>query len=170
MAVDVHALCGELDSSRENARALVHRARRVTEESRRLRSRSQGRRLSACPVGWTQTDALVPSAFSPGVVRQAGAGPLPAVIEAERLRRENAQLRQALAGRPVVDQARGVLMAVGGCGPELAWEALVETSQRTNTKLRRVAEMVVASAAGGNVPDPVAAQLRQSLARHTAAQ
>ncbi|MGW6063176.1 ANTAR domain-containing protein [Streptomyces sp. NPDC055189] len=61
--------------------------------------------------------------------------------QVEALRRENAQLRAALETRPVIHQARGVLMAVGACGPGHAWQVLVETSQRTNTKLWRVAEI-----------------------------
>ncbi|MFI7320587.1 ANTAR domain-containing protein [Streptomyces venezuelae] len=88
--------------------------------------------------------------------------------EAEALRRENAQLQRALTGRPVVDQARGVLMAVGAHGPQGAWKVLVDTSQRTNTKLRLVAEMVVAGTTDEPVPPRIAEQLRRSLTRHTA--
>ncbi|MFD6432858.1 ANTAR domain-containing protein [Streptomyces venezuelae] len=86
--------------------------------------------------------------------------------EAEALRRENTQLHQALLGRPVVDQARGVLMAVGAHGPQGAWKVLVDTSQRTNTKLHLVAEMVVAGTTNEPVPPHIAEQLRQSLTRH----
>ncbi len=88
--------------------------------------------------------------------------------EIEALRRENAQLHKALAGRPVVDQARGVLMAAGAHGAQDAWEVLVDTSQRTNTRLRLVAEMVVAGAVDGPVAPHIAAQLRKSLTRHAA--
>ncbi len=69
--------------------------------------------------------------------------------------------------RPVVDQARGVVMAVGDCGAQEAWEVLVGTSQRTNTTLREVAGMVVASVGGAQIPEPVASQLRQSLGEFT---
>ncbi|WP_181798242.1 ANTAR domain-containing response regulator, partial [Streptomyces sp. WELS2] len=54
------------------------------------------------------------------------------------LRLEIAQLRHAIDSRPVIDQARGVLMAAHTCTPDQAWEVLREASQRTNTKLRRV--------------------------------
>ncbi|MGW6529471.1 ANTAR domain-containing protein [Streptomyces venezuelae] len=54
---------------------------------------------------------------------------------------------------------RGVLMAAGGCSAEEAWEVMVEISQRSNTKLRQVAEMVVASTSGDHLPDSVALQL-----------
>ncbi|MET8690492.1 ANTAR domain-containing protein [Streptomyces sp. NPDC004732] len=91
-----------------------------------------------------------------------------AQTEVEALRRENAQLLKALAGRPVVDQARGVLMAAGAHGAQDAWEVLVDTSQRTNIRLRLVAEMVVAGAVAGPVSPRIAAQLRRSLTRHAA--
>ncbi|MEU6826404.1 ANTAR domain-containing protein [Streptomyces atriruber] len=89
-----------------------------------------------------------------------------AQTEVEALRRENAQLHKALAGRPVVDQARGVLMAAGAQGAQHAWEVLVDTSQRTNTRLRLIAEMVVAGAVDGPADPRIAAQLRKSLTRH----
>lgn len=168
MAVDVHALRRDLNTTREQARELVQRAHRASDESLRLCSRLRRRQRAApCP---DRTPALAPAVPVPDHEERAGDVP-PTDGELEGLRRERAQLRQAIASRAVVDQARGVLMAAGSCGPQRAWEVLVDTSQRTNTKLRRVAEMVVASAAGGEeVRGPVARQLRQSLARHTAAQ
>ncbi|MEU6765617.1 ANTAR domain-containing protein [Streptomyces sp. NPDC046853] len=106
-----------------------------------------------------------PAPDSGGGEDQASGGVLPKGAQAQELRRENAQLREAMATRPVIDQARGVLMALGACGSERAWQMLVDTSQRTNTKLWRVAEMVVAGAGGGQMPRPVAASLRQWLQR-----
>ncbi|MFJ9924905.1 anti-anti-sigma factor [Streptomyces misionensis] len=84
------------------------------------------------------------------------------------LRAEIAQLRHALDSRPVIDQARGVLMAAHGCTPDTAWDILRETSQRTNTKLRHIAAAVIASAApdGPPPPDPLRAALRAAAARH----
>ncbi|WP_225821142.1 ANTAR domain-containing response regulator [Streptomyces naphthomycinicus] len=78
------------------------------------------------------------------------------------LRLENEQLRRAMDSRPVIDQARGVLMATHGCTPDQAWEMLREASQRSNTKLRQVAAAVTASAApdGAAPPEP----LRSALA------
>ncbi|MFH8484999.1 ANTAR domain-containing protein [Streptomyces longisporoflavus] len=132
----------------------MRRSRQASNDSYLLRlegghRRRTGQRFSPCP-------AVPPRAPAPTPPPEA---------EVEKLRRENAQLHEALTSRPVVDQARGILMAVGACGPERAWEALVTTSQRTNIKLRRVAEMVVASTTEGQVPQPVAAQLRRSLER-----
>lgn len=79
-----------------------------------------------------------------------------------RLRLEIDQLRHAMDSRPVIDQARGILMAAHACTPDQAWEILREASQRSNTKLRHVASAVTASAApdGPAPPEP----LRSALA------
>ncbi|WP_078624068.1 ANTAR domain-containing response regulator [Streptomyces monomycini] len=87
----------------------------------------------------------------------------------EQLRAENAQLRQALDSRPVIDQARGILMAHASCTAEQAWDILRQTSQRTNTKVYEVAGEVVASATGAVAPGPVRAQLQAAVERHRAA-
>ncbi|MEU6591613.1 ANTAR domain-containing protein [Streptomyces sp. NPDC046881] len=78
------------------------------------------------------------------------------------LRLEIEQLRHAMDSRPVIDQARGVLMAAHGCGPEQAWEILREASQRSNVKLRRVAAAVTESATPDGPAPPEA--LRTALA------
>ncbi|MFH8344165.1 ANTAR domain-containing response regulator [Streptomyces sp. NPDC018045] len=87
----------------------------------------------------------------------------------DRLREENAQLRQALGSRPVIDQARGILMAAESCSPEQAWDILRQTSQHTNTKLHEVAGEVVASATGPVAPGAVHTELRAAVARLRAA-
>ncbi|MFG2787423.1 ANTAR domain-containing protein [Streptomyces sp. NPDC048419] len=69
------------------------------------------------------------------------------------LREEVRQLRQAIVSRPVVDQARGVLMATHSCTADEAWNILREASQISNTKLRIVASTVTA-VAGGDGTDP----------------
>lgn len=76
-------------------------------------------------------------------------------------------MRQALVGRSVVDQARGVLMAVVVCGPEEALRVLVEVSQHTNIKLRLVAGMVVDSTCGLPVYWSVAVEMGAALDRIT---
>ncbi|MGV9892591.1 ANTAR domain-containing protein [Streptomyces sp. NPDC003395] len=55
-----------------------------------------------------------------------------------------AQLRQAVVSHAVIDQAIGVVIAVGRVPAAQAWDVLRETSMGTNVKLRRVAEQVVA--------------------------
>ncbi|WP_328747048.1 ANTAR domain-containing protein [Streptomyces sp. NBC_00285] len=99
----------------------------------------------------------------PGTHRE----PVPSVVVAERtqqldlLRTEVEQLRQAIATRPVIDQARGVLMATHACSSDEAWHVLREASQLSNTKLREVAAVVTAGAEGsGPLPSPA---LRRAL-------
>ncbi|MGW8538689.1 ANTAR domain-containing protein [Rhodococcus qingshengii] len=71
-----------------------------------------------------------------------------AIAGAERYRgaREVAlQLERALDSRSVIDQAKGVLRAVHGVDADAAFAMLVDKSQRTNTKLRVVAEELLDS-------------------------
>lgn len=101
--------------------------------------------------------------------------PLSATVAREReerlvlLQEEVEQLRRAIASRPVIDQARGVLMAMYGCTPDEAWHILREASQLSNTKLRTVAESLTASAEATGAPPPeeVRAALSQVLARRS---
>ncbi len=62
------------------------------------------------------------------------------------------QLRNALTSRAVIDQARGVLMAVRQIDADEAFALLVAQSQRENVKLRRVAERFIAAVSGR--PEP----------------
>ncbi|MFD5625820.1 anti-sigma factor antagonist [Streptomyces sp. NPDC127072] len=66
----------------------------------------------------------------------------------EDLRIELVQLRRALRTRPVIDLARGVLMASFSLSADDAWKVLVTVSQNTNTKLRQVAEDLVGAVTG----------------------
>lgn len=63
--------------------------------------------------------------------------------EVRALREEVAQLRHAMHAHATVDQAMGVVIAVGALTPEESWDVLREISMRTNTKLRLVAEQLV---------------------------
>ncbi|MEU1599034.1 ANTAR domain-containing protein [Streptomyces sp. NPDC005708] len=86
-------------------------------------------------------------------------------IENERLQAEKEQLKQAVTSHAIVDQAIGALVVLGQVPPEEAFEALRDVSQRTNTKLRVVAEEVLQFALGGTLPDPQLTELRRALAR-----
>ncbi|MFG3280592.1 ANTAR domain-containing protein [Streptomyces sp. NPDC048111] len=86
----------------------------------------------------------------------------PTVRDTQRL--ELQQLRRAMRSRGTIDMARGILMAAFGLSPDAAWEVLVSTSQHTNTKLRRLAEQVVASAGGTPLPDAVRKHLSTAVA------
>ncbi|MET8566928.1 ANTAR domain-containing protein [Streptomyces sp. NPDC004783] len=99
--------------------------------------------------------------------------PVRSAVAAERserlhvLQEEVEQLRHAIASRPVIDQARGVLMALHSCTPDEAWHILREASQLSNTKLRTVAAAVTAGARVDGPPPPpeVRTALRTALER-----
>ena len=57
------------------------------------------------------------------------------------------QLQEALESRVVIEQAKGILMATERIDADAAFERLKTRSQRTNRKLRLVAEEVVAGLA-----------------------
>ncbi|MGW3961380.1 ANTAR domain-containing protein [Amycolatopsis sp. NPDC005003] len=66
--------------------------------------------------------------------------------------RETAEhLRTALTSRAVIDQAKGMLMAIRQVDAEDAFAVLVEQSQRENVKLREVAERLVERVVTGHV-------------------
>lgn len=52
-------------------------------------------------------------------------------------------LRQAMASRAVIEQAKGVIMASMGCGGETAFTVLRQQSQAENRKLREIAQEIV---------------------------
>lgn len=85
--------------------------------------------------------------------------------EAAQLRQENRQLQQAMESRPVIDQARGMIMALGPCSSDEAWQLLVEVSQHTNTKLREIAGALVATTTGKELPARLQPELRRALHR-----
>jgi hypothetical protein len=84
------------------------------------------------------------------------------------LKEEISQLNQALDSHAVIDQAIGVVSAVGGLEPERGLQVLTEVSQHTNIKLRRVAEHVVAWAHSQELSDVIRQALDAALTRNTA--
>ncbi|MFF3970385.1 ANTAR domain-containing protein [Streptomyces rubiginosohelvolus] len=79
--------------------------------------------------------------------------PLLAEQEILFLRREVDELRTALRSRPMIDIAIGMVMATEGCSRDEAWLILVNTSQRTNTKLRTLASRLTENSATPLSPD-----------------
>jgi GAF domain-containing protein len=63
------------------------------------------------------------------------------------------QLREAITSRATIEQAKGVLAAQQGCTPEEAFQLLVSASQRSNRKLREVAQALVDGTATGRSPE-----------------
>ncbi|MFD5589825.1 ANTAR domain-containing protein [Streptomyces griseorubiginosus] len=87
------------------------------------------------------------------------------LAEVVELRAGNEQLGRALVSRAVIDQARGMVMALAPCSSERAWNLLVDVSQRCNVKLRDVAAAPVATTEDGELPEGVRQELRQALRR-----
>ncbi|SDK30221.1 ANTAR domain-containing protein [Streptomyces indicus] len=81
--------------------------------------------------------------------------------EGEELRTELAHLRRAMETRPVIDMARGLLMATFRLDAEDAWTVLVEVSQHTNIKLHEVARMLLDAGTAEETVDP---QVQQEVA------
>ncbi|MER5970558.1 ANTAR domain-containing protein [Streptomyces sp. NPDC002055] len=110
-----------------------------------------------------------PAAAGPGTTTpprtEAPARPASEAAESERIRQENAQLKQAIQARPVIDQARGVLMATCSCTADEAWAVLRDTSQHTNIKLRDIARAVIGGTQGIPPPEPVRTALRFAVLR-----
>ncbi|HUQ56364.1 GAF and ANTAR domain-containing protein [Lentzea sp.] len=65
----------------------------------------------------------------------------------QRSREHIENLETALASRAVIDQAKGVLMAVHACSADEAFSMLVQQSQNGNVKLRDVAKKLLEQAA-----------------------
>ncbi|MEU4490168.1 ANTAR domain-containing protein [Streptomyces purpurascens] len=84
-----------------------------------------------------------------------------------RLEQENAQLRQAVDSHARVDQALGILIAAHRMPSAVGFEVLREVSQRTNTKLHTVAEMVIGWALGQPLPESVGRELEVAVQRRS---
>lgn len=94
-------------------------------------------------------------AFEASVARVAAARAADAIVAVSELdgaRRLAGQLEQAMASRAVIEQAKGVLMALRGIDEHEAFEWLRGTSQNQNVKVRSLAEQVVAGVSGTKAP------------------
>ena len=81
----------------------------------------------------------------------------------QELETEVAQLRTAMASRAAIEQAKGILMLLTGCGEQPAFELLTHISSHTHRKVREVATALTGSAAGhGRLPDDIAAILHDA--------
>ncbi|MBR7744321.1 GAF and ANTAR domain-containing protein [Phycicoccus sp. BSK3Z-2] len=80
-----------------------------------------------------------------------------AVTALDGMRRLAGQLEQAMASRAVIEQAKGVIMAMRGLSEHDAFEVLRKASQDRNVKLRLLAEEFVASVSGPKPPEDAAA-------------
>jgi GAF domain-containing protein len=81
------------------------------------------------------------------IVRMAAsraADALSAAVEVAGARAVAGQMEEAMAGRAVIEQAKGVLMGRHGVDETVAFELLRRQSQEQNTKLRVLAAQIVA--------------------------
>lgn len=83
----------------------------------------------------------------------------------DALRAENDQLRRALAGRAVIDQARGIMMVLTPCSRGAARDLLVDISRQCHIKLPQVAAALVAGWEGKPLPEQMQQALRRALRR-----
>jgi polyhydroxyalkanoate synthesis regulator phasin len=76
------------------------------------------------------------------------------------------QLKEAVASHAVVDQAIGMVVALGRVSPDQGWAVLKDVSQHTNIKLRNVAELILIWGRSGTMPPEIRAELEDSLDRY----
>ncbi|MDN3029160.1 ANTAR domain-containing protein [Streptomyces sp. S.PB5] len=86
------------------------------------------------------------------------------------LQEEVEQLKEAVVSHAVVDQAIGMMVALGRVTPDQGWAVLKEVSQHTNIKLRNVAELILIWGRNGELPSDVRVELEAALDRHGPAQ
>lgn len=82
------------------------------------------------------------------------------------LQAEVEQLKEAVASHAVVDQAIGMMVALGRVTPDEGWVVLRDVSQHTNIKLRNVAELILIWGRNGELPPEIRAELEVALDRH----
>ncbi|MFJ3308960.1 ANTAR domain-containing protein [Streptomyces sp. NPDC086549] len=82
------------------------------------------------------------------------------------LEEEVQQLKEAVASHAVVDQAIGMVVALGRVTPDEGWAVLKEVSQHTNIKLRSVAEFILLWGRTGDMPPEIRAELEDALDRY----
>ncbi|MFI8192276.1 ANTAR domain-containing protein [Streptomyces sp. NPDC085946] len=93
---------------------------------------------------------------------------MPTDGESERifaLQEEIQQLKEAVVSHAVVDQAIGMVVALGRVAPDEGWAVLKEVSQHTNIKLRTVAELILLWGRSGVMPAEIRAELEDALDR-----
>ncbi|TDE48523.1 ANTAR domain-containing protein [Nonomuraea mesophila] len=91
-----------------------------------------------------------PGAFSPRgahslsdmLTKQLGVA-MANLSDFDEVRTDAAQLQEALAGRSVIDQAKGIIMQTSGCTAEAAFEELRRISQHHQVKVADLARLLV---------------------------
>ena len=123
--------------SPQDRRSIIEQARSIRSRIADLRQRAEGTRQRALALV-QETAALMLAAEQ---IRR----PMP---REELLGRSGyARLWARLETMPVIEQAKGILMAQSGCGPEAAFDVLRRASQRSNVPVRDLAAQIVARTA-----------------------
>lgn len=105
---------------------------------------ADGRVIAALNVYSREPNAFDAEAVSIGQIVAGHAGLASQIASALYGHRRLAeQLRDAMQSRAVIEQAKGMIMVRARCDPDAAFHTLVVTSQKSNTKLRDVAQLVV---------------------------
>lgn len=105
---------------------------------------AEGRRIGALNLYSRTPDAFDAEAASVAEVIAAHAGLASQVAASFFAHRDlGEQLRDAMRSREVIEQAKGALMATRQLGADEAFALLVDLSQRSNRKLRDVAQALV---------------------------
>ncbi|MBT2524430.1 ANTAR domain-containing protein [Streptomyces sp. ISL-99] len=90
----------------------------------------------------------------------------PAPVPAERaLKKELNQLWHTLETRPVIGLARTIVMRLGGCTHDEAFQVLVDVSRYTNIELREIAQRLVDSVDGPPPSGPLRTALHNAFER-----
>jgi len=89
-----------------------------------------------------------------------------AADEIVELREEVDQLKEAVTSHATVDQAIGMMVALGRVTPDEGWAVLREVSQLTNIKLRSIAELVLIWGRNGDLPPDIRAPLEEALDKY----
>lgn len=82
------------------------------------------------------------------------------------LQEEVDQLKEAVVSHAVVDQAIGMMVALGRVTPDQGWAVLKDVSQHTNIKLRNIAELILIWGRNGDLPPEIKAELEDALDRY----
>jgi len=128
-------------------------------------------RLADQPVGTLNVYATQPRAWSPAEVQALGAF---AVVTAELVRTavelagrevEVAQLRQALASRVWIEQAKGMVAATGGVTLDQAFQQLRRRARASSRKLAEVAQEVQRERVAAKAMDDARVRAAEARAR-----
>ncbi|MFE7170260.1 hypothetical protein [Streptomyces sp. NPDC057616] len=110
------------------------------------------------------TDTTPREEQRPSTAREAA---LPA--EVDELRAGGERWERWQASRAVIDQARGMVMALAPCTSERAWDLPVDMTRRLHHQAQGRGRSLVATTKDYALPAPPRQELRQALRRLTSA-